>query len=564
MKYDKEYFQKQLYSIVSPAKAFYTKEKSGLKVGVTGTTYDDKRVEMEGFSRMLWGLAPLWAGDGDIDGFAELYREGIEAGCDRQSPGYWGELTDFDQKFVELASVSLGFIIAPDKLWEPLSEETKDNLASYMLKINEHKVGPNNWVLFPVLINVALKCVGKSYSKEAIEKGLSALETFYLGNGWYSDGVDRPRDYYVSFALHFYSLIYSKACYDYDRERCEKYKARAAEFAKDYIYWFDEKGRSIVYGRSLIYRFAHCAFWSACLFADVDVFNYGIVKGIIGRHLDEWLENPIFDNAGLLTIGYRYPNLQMSDCYNAPGSPYWSLKAFLFLALPDSHPFWQAEALKLPKLQELKYLKEADMLIQHNKKSSTMLTGGFSYNPNIKNILFFEKYCKFAYSSEFGFSVPRTNASVYEMAADSMLSFEIAEFNTVVRGFSKEIKVSENEIYSHWSPFPGIDVKTTIRPTEKGHIRYHEITSDIECTAHDAGFAVARTDNAVSQAESGVASVKNDFSYCVVKNENNMGEAEVYAVMPNTSLVYQRTFIPMITYKIPKGTICIETLVEYL
>lgn len=44
------------------------------------------------------------------------------------------------------------------------------------------------------------------------------------------------------------------------------------------------------------------------------------------------------------TIGYCYPQMYMAERYNAPGSPYWGMKSFLLLALPDDHPFWIAEA----------------------------------------------------------------------------------------------------------------------------------------------------------------------------------------------------------------------------
>ena len=50
----------------------------------------------------------------------------------------------------------------------------------------------------------------------------------------------------------------------------------------------------------------------------------------------------------MLTIGYGYPQQYMAEQYNAPGSPYWGLKVFLLLALPDDHPFWTAEAPRCP------------------------------------------------------------------------------------------------------------------------------------------------------------------------------------------------------------------------
>ncbi len=564
MKYDKQYFQGLLEKIIAPIKQFYTPECAGLKLGNTGVHYGDHIAQMEGFSRILWGIAPIWAGGGDFDDFSEIYVKGLTAGTDPNSSEYWGEMNNCDQKFVEFAAIALALMISPEKVWVPLSEQAKKNLADYIFKINNYISPNNNWQMFAVMVNVALKKLGQKYSQDAIETGLAKIEGYYQDGGWYRDGINNPRDYYVAFAIHFYSLIYSKVCCDFDRERCELFRQRAVDFAKSFIYWFDEKGRGIAYGRSQTYRFAQGAFWSACLFADVPVFDYGVLKGIIARHLEEWLSNPIFDNTGILTIGYRYPNLIMSEQYNAHGSPYWSLKIFLFLALPDEHPFWHAEVLPLPKLEKQHFIKDARMIIQRNGESVTALPAG--EGGLILHAHTFEKYCKFAYSSEFGFSVPRSSDFLDSAAPDSMLSFQIAKRGVFTRGFVDEAYVNENEIVSKWSPLPGINVRTTIIPTEKGHIRRHEIQSEYECIARDAGFALNMDADCQSECfESEIcATVKNSFSYCTVKNTHGCGRPEVCCLAPNTSLVYQRTSMPMVTYEIPKGRICIETELEYL
>lgn len=86
----------------------------------------------------------------------------------------------------------------------------------------------------------------------------------------------------------------------------------------------------------------------------------GIIKGIIVRHFEEWFSHPITDNGGVLTIGYRYTNLHMSESYNSPGSPYWSLKAFILLALPGNHPFWQAEPLPFPLFDQYQTVLQSE------------------------------------------------------------------------------------------------------------------------------------------------------------------------------------------------------------
>ena len=84
--------------------------------------------------------------------------------------------------------------------------------------------------------------------------------------------------------------------------------------------------------------------------------GWGEIKGLLLRNLRAWLRLPIFDRDGVLTVGYGYPNLCISEGYNAPGSPYWGLKAFFALALPQEHPFWQAE--EKPYMPPLRFLDE--------------------------------------------------------------------------------------------------------------------------------------------------------------------------------------------------------------
>ena len=118
-------------------------------------------------------------------------------------------------------------------------------------------------------------------------------------------------------------------------ERCRRYLERAEAFGKDFVYWFAEDGSALPYGRSLTYRFAQAAFYSACIMAHIEPLPLPVMKGIIVRHLEYWMKQPIFDHTGLMTIGYCYPNLQMTERYHSPQSPYWAMKIFACLALPE-------------------------------------------------------------------------------------------------------------------------------------------------------------------------------------------------------------------------------------
>ncbi|MCI8572068.1 MAG: DUF2264 domain-containing protein [Lachnospiraceae bacterium] len=547
----KEDFRELLMEIISPLLPYYSEGGAELVLGVTATNYDQKAIRLEAFSRPLWGLVPFWAGGGSSREFEDIYQRGLTAGTDPESKEYWGGFHAFDQRFVEMAAISYGLILAPDKLWEPLSDRAKDNLVKWLSGINQYELPVCNWVLFAVLVNIALKKLGREYDAEKLETYLNGADSFYLGDGWYQDGDSGQKDYYVSFAIHFYSLFYAKVMKEEDPERCRTYIARAELFGKQFIYWFDENGAALPFGRSLTYRFSQVSFFCACLMAGAEPFPAGVMKGLIVRHLCDWMKKPVFDRTDILTIGYGYPNLVMGERYNGPGSPYWALKTFAVLMLPDEHPFWQAEAEPLPALEEQKALIFADMLIRRYPGHVTAFAPG-KYSPAGHGQTP-SKYAKFAYDTGFSINVAKSAWEVHEAAPDSMLAFYVNGY-VYVRRICDEFCVSEQEVVSKWTPCEGITVETTITPNKQGHIRRHVIESSRECTAYDCGFAV-EIDVAGEKQSAGetYAQVKNFYSACKVSIISGKGKGEVIVADPNTNLLHPMTRIPAICYQIGKG-----------
>ncbi|MCD7822672.1 MAG: DUF2264 domain-containing protein [Oscillospiraceae bacterium] len=535
--------QESLLKLLNPLKPFYSDGCALLDIGATSAHYDDETAQMEAFTRPLWGLAPFWMGGGSDSGFEKIYTKGLASGTDPNSPEYWNHCHDFDQKFVEMAGLAYAMLLAPDKVWEPLSDEEKDNLTSWLWEINEHECCACNWQWFAVLTNLALKVCGRAYSKERIELGLQMMEGYYDAGGWYRDGNNGDKDYYNPYVMLSFGLIYAMFMEDEEPERCRIFRERAIQFASDYQYWFSDDGASIAYGRSMTYRFAQCSFWAMALLSGTEVLPVPVIKGIITRHLTWWLNQPICDNAGILTIGYAYPNLQMSESYNGPGSPYWATMAFAFLGLPDDHPYWTAEAAPMPELESLKYLENAGMLMQRGNGNVVALVPGRRFADGHSHTL--EKYAKFAYSSKFGFSISRSSLTLYECAPDSTLTFEVDGIYHP-KSVTEEFTMDESGITISWSPVRGIHVETEIRPTERGHIRTHKITSEISCKAYDTGFAVTNQEA------------------CKATSLKGNGKDQMLYPDPNTNLIATKTVIPMSVYEIHEGAQVIETEFCYL
>lgn len=548
-------FAALMHHFLDPLKPLYSAGGARLHLGDTGVTYDRNAIELEAFSRPLWALVPFWAGGGSDPEFEQLYRRGLASGTDPKNPEYWGTTGEYDQCYVEMAAIACGILTAPEKLWTPLSDTEKRNLAAWLGQINAHTIPDCNWQFFRILVNLALKSVAMPYSPELLEDGLCKIDSYYSGDGWSTDGASVQKDYYIPWAIQYYGLLYSKFAADTDPQRAALYRQRAELFAQQFVYWFDQNGSALPFGRSLSYRFAQNSFWAACIWAGLEPLPLPVMKGLIVRNFQWWLGQKIFDRDGILTIGYCYPQMYMAERYNAPGSPYWGMKSFLLLALPEEHPFWSAEAAPLPALDKLKPMPYANMLVQRRHGRVTAYAAGV--NEGHGHGQFPEKYAKFAYDTRFGFCASRSREVLHQAAPDSMLAFVIDD-NVFVRKVSKSWKIEKGQVWSQWSPFPGIEVTTTIIPTANGHRRRHQIHSQWACEAYDCGFAIPNfAPGYTEMVDDTAAEAQCTGMRCRVQGAG--GQGVVIGCDPNTSLYHPNVHLPAVRYAIPAGDILLET-----
>lgn len=548
-------FAALMHRFLDPLKPLYSAGGARLHLGDTGVTYDRNAIELEAFSRPLWALVPFWAGGGSDPEFEQLYRRGLASGTDPKNPEYWGTTGEYDQCYVEMAAIACGILTAPEKLWTPLSDTEKRNLAAWLGQINAHTIPDCNWQFFRILVNLALKSVAMPYSPELLEDGLCKIDSYYSGDGWSTDGASVQKDYYIPWAIQYYGLLYSKFAADTDPQRAALYRQRAELFAQQFVYWFDQNGSALPFGRSLSYRFAQNSFWAACIWAGLEPLPLPVMKGLIVRNFQWWLGQKIFDRDGILTIGYCYPQMYMAERYNAPGSPYWGMKSFLLLALPEEHPFWSAEAAPLPALDKLKPMPYANMLVQRRHGRVTAYAAGV--NEGHGHGQFPEKYAKFAYDTRFGFCASRSREVLHQAAPDSMLAFVIDD-NVFVRKVSKSWKIEKGQVWSQWSPIPGIEVTTTITPTANGHRRRHQIHSQWACEAYDCGFAIPNfAPGYTEMVDDTAAEAQCTGMRCRVQGAG--GQGVVIGCDPNTSLYHPNVHLPAVRYAIPVGDILLET-----
>ncbi|TNV22937.1 DUF2264 domain-containing protein [Buttiauxella sp. B2] len=540
----------ELLSAVSP---FFKKDASRVDLANFTAHYGQQVANMETFSRLLWGVTPLLAGGHEPEQFS-FYIQAIKNGTNPAHADYWGEVAPCDQRIVEMAAYGLLLAVAHQPLLAHFNEQEKQNLWQWLKQSENQDIPDNNWHFFPILVQVGFHHCGMPNNADALEKHFAAMEAYYLGDGWYSDGPGRPRDYYISMGFHFYGLIYAKLMADVDPQRCNKLRQRATQFAADFIHFFADDGAAIPFGRSLTYRFAQAAFWSAAAFAGLEVYEPGVVKGIVLRHLRWWLQQPLFDRDGVLSVGYSYPNLIMAEDYNAPGSPYWGLKTMLVLALGEQDAFWQAPELPLPRREMEHCIPHASQILVHQHNHLWMLTSGQLELNNFVNTE--AKYCKFAYSTRYGFTIERGRYGLNHAAPDSMLLLSEKDGYWRGRRDCQQVNTADGMIFSRWQPWFDVTIDMWLLALGDWQLRVHNLKTARELDIAEGGFSLPNRPlpQAQIQLTSCLLTTATDTSviYCLSPQQR---QGEQVLTPPNSNLLFaERAAVPLLRGELNAGT----------
>lgn len=534
--------EREFESLFSAVWLLRRNNETGILPGQVVPLYGNQTAAMETFCRLLWGVfSRLSSADSQPTDVAPLFRL-IADGCNPQHPDYWGTPGDFDQRCVEMAVFGAGLGLTAASFRTYLSGEEFNHLIDWLRCIRNVKLPLNNWSFFPIMVEMGLCLAGEEWRPEIIAHHFALLDEYYLGDGWYSDGKGRPRDYYNAMALHYYGLVYAQLMAERDPERCQILRERATLFARDFIYMFAADGSAIPFGRSLTYRFAQSAFWSAVAFAGLDVFPAGVVKGLVLRNLNWWRERELVDSRGVMNVGYAYDNPIVAEDYNAPGSSYWACKTFLILTQGEQSEFWQSQILPLPNLQTIRMFRHAGQLVHHDihHQHHYLLNGGQFPAKNYNNSE--SKYAKFAYSSLLGFNLERSRYGIEMNACDSMLMFSEQDGYFRGRRLNLESEITERYIRCRWSPLSGINVSSWLVPLEAAHLRLHIIDTDRQIDTVEGGFPIP-----VLTPQIAAPGAKN---HCIINRDENLfswikdispshsREAEVVISPPASNIIF--------------------------
>ena len=550
--------------LLRPLTDCMTPGKARVYVSGTSAHYSEDVAGMEGWSRALWALVPMLAGRcPEAEEFWPLWREGLIHGTDPEHAEYWGEIGDFDQRMVEMAVIGCGLIFVPERFFAPLNERERRNLYAWLNRINLHDMPKNNWRFFRILVNIGFQRAGLPADEARLREDLELVESHYVDDGWYFD-YPTKRDYYTLWGFHFYSLLYASVMDTRDPERCARMRERAALIAPRFACWFDREGRGLPYGRSLTYRFCQSSFWAALAFAGVEHSGLrpGQIKHLLLNNLRFWLNRPIFDRGGALTVGYGYPNLCVSEGYNAQGSPYWGLKSFWILALPEEDPFWRIE--EEAYTPPLRFTDRQVRLLLTRDAENRQVVAYTAGNHAWEHMHEDEKYEKFAYSSQFAFSVVKEATALNRGAYDSMLAVR-AEGRDLwhARSGCERFELAEDRVTFSWSPMNGVSIDTIIAPLGMWHVRKHVIRTAVPLEAAEGAFSVpkdwagARPCDRIrtaTKAGADFAAASGGRGTSAIFALKGYTRGEVIDTEPNTNLMEPRCVLPMLHARLEAGT----------
>jgi len=358
---DRIYWVRLLDKIASPILSNMSKGELRKNMPMEySPAWDNRNKEvayMEAIGRLIVGIAPFvaLADDDTNEGRIRIkMRDQIHASLkhavDPESSDYlyWGS-PKVAQPLVDAAFLAQALLLAPAALWEPLDNQTKERFIFEFTKIRAIKPANNNWVLFAAIIETFLLSIDAPFDAARIDAGIDKIIGWYVGDGWYSDGVKFHFDHYNGFVIQPMLVTVlrvnvakgrrEKALLDQAYKRMQRY----ASFQERFI---SPEGTFPVFGRSSTYRVG--AFWPLATLALENNLPSGVLPSQVRPALTAVFKrvfiNETFNANGLLTLGFvGAKQSNIADYYSNTGSMYLASFAFMPLGLPASHDFWTSD-----------------------------------------------------------------------------------------------------------------------------------------------------------------------------------------------------------------------------
>lgn len=353
--------QKMAEPVLIPMAKGQLKKTFPVEVSPTWDGRDKSVTYMEGFGRLIAGVAPWLTLPADDTQEGRVRKTLTEAAVqsfvhsvDPASPDYLLWRSE-GQALVDSAYFTNALMRAPKQLWEPLDATTKRRIITEIKGLRRVSPPYTNWLLFAAMNEAFLLMVGEDWDPMRIDLAIKKMDEWYVGDGWIADGKTFHFDYYNSYVIYpmlieiLEVLVATGAGFNNLKpaDMLAKYIKRAGRYCEHLERMISPTGTYPPIGRSLTYRTA--VFQPLALLAWRKALPEKLPGGQVRAamtavHRAIFTEPSNFTKDGYLTIGFAGHQPELGDWYSNNGSMYITSESFLTLGLPADDPYWTAPA----------------------------------------------------------------------------------------------------------------------------------------------------------------------------------------------------------------------------
>jgi hypothetical protein len=317
----------------------------------------------EAFGRLVDGIAPWLAlpDDPSAEGRmrAALRGQALQSyvhGVDPKSPDYLLWWTAQGQPLVDSAYFTSALLRAPEALWKPLDATTKQRIVTQIQGLRKVSPPYSNWLLFAALNEAFLLAAGAQWDPVRIDLAVRKFNEWYVGDGWYADGVRFHFDHYNSYVIHpmltqiLEVLVATDASFNSlkPKELLPQQYRRMQRYGEELERMIGPDGAYAAVGRSLTYRTAvhqplGLLAWRKRLPAKLSEGQVRAATVAAQRRL--FADSSNFNADGFLTIGFTRHQPSLGDVYSNAGSMYIASESLIALGLPPDDSYWTAPPL---------------------------------------------------------------------------------------------------------------------------------------------------------------------------------------------------------------------------
>lgn len=310
---------------------------------------------LEALGRTLLGVSAWLEHDSDqedeqklIEKYRSLSLMSIDAATDPKSADYMNFGFEHGrQPIVDGAFLAHALIRAPKKLVDAMDARVKGNLAVCLESLRYGgKPSYCNWLLFSAMIETALYKLGRNWDAMRVDYAVRQMQTWYVGDGNYSDGPAYHWDYYNSYVIQpmLVDIIMTVGhIYPEWEELKEVVLARATRYAGLQERLVAPDGSFPVTGRSIAYRCGAFQVLAQMAYMEKlpETLKPAQARSALTKVIERTMEaEGTFDENGWLKIGLCGSQPSLGENYISTGSLYLCTAAFLPLGLSNDNEFW--------------------------------------------------------------------------------------------------------------------------------------------------------------------------------------------------------------------------------